>query len=158
MTHPVPVAIDALVALLRTAALEGGPLAGVRIDDGPPAQKVFSEADAIGVGVDTEEFEAASSTAEFAAGSSDEPTDVQCVAQSRTGDSDPGAYSRIRTRAFELLALVQAELAARPDLGVDGVWDARVVRWRLRQGIDAETDQALAYLMFTVRISAHRTQ
>lgn len=156
MANPAPAAVDALVALLRTAAVDGGPLAGVRVDDGPPPGEEFDEFDAIGVGVSVDEFEAIQSTPGYALGSEDEPADVQCTAQSWTGDADPEVWGRLRTRAFELLDVVRDQLTMHPDLGLPGVvWRAEVARWSLRQAL-TESGAPMAVVPFTVRINAYR--
>lgn len=155
--NPIPAALAALVALLRAAAVARGPLGGVRVDDGPPPSE-FEERDAIGVGVTVDEFDALSSTTVYAEGSDSDPVDVQCVAQSWTGDADPQVWARLRARTFDLLDVVRAELSARRDLGLpEAVWSAEIVRWSLRQ---AETvgGAPMVVLPFTVRINTYRSQ
>lgn len=157
MSHPVPLAIDRLVVLLHSAALPVGPLAGVRVDDGPPPAE-FDERDAIGVGVMLDEFDALSSAPAYSVGSEQEPTDVQCVAQSWTGDADKAVWSRLRARVFELLDGVRGVLAEHRDLDLPGaVWSAEIARWSLRHAVTAG-GAPMVVLNFTVRIQAYRTQ
>lgn len=146
-SHPAPAAIAALADLVRLAAPPG-----VQVDDGEPVADL-DVPDAIGIGIDVGDVASASATVEYAAASEQQPFDVACLVQSASGDTD---LATVRARAFELLDVVGAVLAASPDLGLPGVvWDARIPGWSLRS-VRLREKGVLAVIEFPVRINAYR--
>lgn len=139
-TSAVPAAIDALLAILRAAPA----LAGVEVIDGPPTGDM-SAADLVAVGWQPDDGEAATLAQNFAyagARRRDEEFVISCWLESWTGDSDVAAR---RTRAFELLAVVEDALRASdvapeaPTLGGTVLW-AQLSAGSLRQSF---TDQGV---------------
>ena len=100
----VPAALDALLQALSLALPKG-----VQLVDGQP---IRTDPDVICIGFNGEpETEMISITRRRAdrGGRSDSETyDIGCIASSWRGDTDPKI---VRDRAFELVALVEAELA-----------------------------------------------
>ncbi|KUH38386.1 MULTISPECIES: hypothetical protein [Streptomyces] len=139
-TSAVPAAIDALLAILRAAPA----LADVDIIDGPPTGDM-SAADIVAVGWQPDGEDAVSLVQEFAyagARRRDEEFVISCWLESWTGDSDVASR---RTRAFELLAVVEDALRASdaapeaPTLGGAVLW-AHLTAGTLRQ---VNTDQGV---------------
>lgn len=107
MTSRVPAAVDALLAILRSAS----GLANVRIEDGPPSVNL-TDRDRIHVGWQPNADAAVAITQDFnAAGARtrDEAFEIACYAESRSGDTDMAAR---RIRVFALVAEVETALRA----------------------------------------------
>ncbi|MHB9862187.1 hypothetical protein [Streptomyces sp. YIM S03343] len=150
----VPRAIAALLEILRA---DNG-LAGVDIIDGPPVDDV-SNADFLAVGWPggEDQAQAAESVQDFnAAGARtrDEDFTIASVLDVWSGDDD---FSAVRTRAFEILAVVEQAIRATnakpeaPNLNGAVLW-AHLTRTQMRQYF---TDQgARVALAFTVSCHA----
>lgn len=148
MVPPVPAAIESLVALLRASPT----MAGVRVEDGPLTTGV-EEPDAVGVGLETEDADVASSELRPGLrGAHDEMFDLVCVAQSWNGDGD---LTAARRRVFQVLDAVADVLAADRDLGLPGqVLSAALVRTAYVP--DRFDGGVLARAPFVVQVRAYR--
>lgn len=151
-TSRVPAAIDALLALWRSAP----GLAGVQILDGPPVGDQ-ADADYLSVGWSPTSDLAVEFAQDFnAAGARtrDEEFSIQCYLDTWTGDTDVATR---RTRAFELLAVCEETIRASssnptaPTLNGAVLW-AEIAAGSLMQ---ANTDQGVrAAIPFTVACHA----
>lgn len=106
-TSAVPAAITALLAILRADA----GLAGVQVLDGPPVGDQ-SDQDYVAVGWQDGSEESVQIVQDFASAGArtrDENFAILCWLDTWTGDSD---VSVRRTRAFELLAVVENAIRA----------------------------------------------
>lgn len=139
-TSTVPAAVDALLAILRAAPA----LSGVSVLDGPPIEDM-SSADLLAVGWQPESEEAVQFQQDFNASGArtrDEDFSILCWAESWTGDRSMSAR---RTRAFELLAVVEQAIRASgaspeaPTLNSAVLW-AHLTSGTLRQ---VSTDQGV---------------
>lgn len=164
MTHPVPVAIDGLLAEIvgLGAALGGavpdpaptGPLAGVRLDDGDGGE--FAEVEAVAVGLSTQEVSAADDQRTPRLRSDEHRFDILCTLQVRSGDSTPTTPAQLRTRAFALLDVIAARLDALKNLGRPEVFlSVRLDRSSYVQGVN-EHGEELALIEFAIRVEAYR--
>ncbi|MEV0441807.1 hypothetical protein AB0I84_05850 [Streptomyces spectabilis] len=151
-TTALPAAITQILAILRA---DTG-LTGVEVLDGPPASdQSASEYVSIGWAPDSEE--SAQFTQAFAyagARRRDEDLLILCYLVAWSGDTDTAA---VRTRLFELLAVIENALRAtdaaptNPTLNGSVLW-AHIVRGQLQQ---AQTSQgARAGLAFTIEARA----
>ncbi|MFD9192992.1 hypothetical protein ACFWCA_32860 [Streptomyces phaeochromogenes] len=148
-TSRVPAAVDALLAILRSAAGSD-----VTVIDGPPVGNVLG--DQVYVGWQPDEDGAVTLQQDFnsaGARTRDENFAIQCYAESRTGDRE---MQPRRARVFELLATVEEALRATeaaptaPTLNGTVLW-AHLTIGNLRQ---LQADGVLAGVSFTISCRA----
>ncbi|SDN17820.1 hypothetical protein [Streptomyces wuyuanensis] len=151
-TSAIPGAIDALLTVLRAAP----DLADVQVLDGPPVGDQSAQ-DYVAVGYQEGAEESVQMAQDFnAAGARtrDEDFDILCWIDTWTGDSDVSAR---RTRAFELLAVVEDAIRASgvsptaPTLNGAVLW-AHLTNASLRQA--NTTDGVRAVIAFSVSCRA----
>lgn len=104
----IPVAVDALVAVLRAAPT----LSGVRVFDGPEA--VWPDAELVAVGLSPEDLTVTSTRTPRGLRATRDSADVICLARSWAGDT---LVKPRRDRAFALYDAVVALVEADPTLG-----------------------------------------
>ncbi|MCP2168131.1 hypothetical protein [Goodfellowiella coeruleoviolacea] len=105
-TSRIPAAIDGLLTLCTGAAAPGGPLAGVRIYDGPPVSDLSDEL-LLFIGDDPAGEDSVTGTQEYATlgrPGKDETFTIYCCAASRSGNVD---MKRERGRAFGIVGAVE---------------------------------------------------
>lgn len=144
----VPVAVDALIVVLR-----GAPdLAGVRIFDGPDTD-ASSQVEALLVGLGSEDDPTAvdgqSSREGLSTRRDHEQYGIRCVLIVLNGSGD---ITAARRRAFDLLGAVGGALAADQSLG-GAVMTARLGTYSYSQ--DQDEQGARAVLAFTVDVDAY---
>lgn len=146
--HPVPMAIDGMLALLRAAAVEGQPLSGVRIEDGMPSgDKAHREVITVGT-VATGTVATGSTTRTL--GHRDESCDFACLIEVSGGSRD---VSRSRSRAYRLLQHMHDLLERNRQL--DGaVFAAEVIRHNYQ--VESSTSGVRARIEAAVHVRAFR--
>lgn len=144
--HPVPAAIDALVAADRADPT----FADVRVDDGAAA---FDQAapDSIAIGLSVGEARGATGTSTVAWEGDLERHDIACAIQSWHGGVDVAGR---RARAYALLDAQRAVLRTNPTLG-GAVARARITRSVYRPAVS--TTETIVLIEFVVTIDAIRT-